>query len=472
MNLSFLFLVPLLVAVLHLLKLSCFHRKLLNLANFIFLMLCLFELKGTEGSLLLVGNWPHNAGIAWMLDSSNFVFLLGTLIVYLPVSLLISNENNKLQSLFHFLLASAIGSFLTADLFNLFVMFEILLTTTYAILFHPKDLKSGSSFIWINVIASSLFLFAIIYTYFSFGSVNMGDIASRSQEIGERQQDFIFWSLSAIFLIKGGLIPFVFWLPRTYPSIDSRVLAFIAAVLTKVGVYAFLKFGGLIFPESLERNRQLLMALALATILFGFLLAYNQRQLKPNFAYFGLSHIGFLFLVIIGSQSSLSRGFHLYLLQDMILIGLMFLFLAKNENRFPEKCSKLQLLIFFILIFSAAGFPPFPGFWAKLQILYSFADEPLFFFAVLGSSFLFVIWAMKTWTLLEVSKEPSSWRQDLGTSVCYGMLVFLSLLILPATGGKALQSSDDSAFDQDHFLIRLFEKSNQTKEKARTEEDQ
>lgn len=179
---AFLFFTPLLAAVISLVRWSPQQRRLWSLVCFLTLSLVwlsLYFARWEYPLVLSLGGWPHFAGISWVLDELGLVFCLSTILLYLPAAWALIEESREKNALFHFLVASLFGAFLTNDLFNLFVMFEILLLSSYALFFKIEKIRQARIFIWTNVIASSIFLFAIAFLYRSIGTVNFTDIAIR-----------------------------------------------------------------------------------------------------------------------------------------------------------------------------------------------------------------------------------------------------------------------------------------------------
>src|SRR5205085_1616211 len=144
------------------------------------------------------------------------------------------------------------GSFLTGDLFNLFVAFEMMLTASYVLITlggRADQVRSGMTYVVIGLIASILFLAALAFVYSATGTVNMADLSVRMQEVSPELRSAFSVLLLVVFGIKAGLFPLFFWLPDSYPTAPSPVTAIFAGLLTKVGIYAIIRTQTLLFPS-------------------------------------------------------------------------------------------------------------------------------------------------------------------------------------------------------------------------------
>jgi multicomponent K+:H+ antiporter subunit D len=202
-----------------------------------------------------IGAWPAPFGIVLVVDRFTAMMLALTALVGLA-ALIYSLANwdrvaPGFHSMFQFLLMGLNGAFLTGDLFNLFVFFEVLLASSYGLLLHgsgPSRVKSGLHYIAVNLTASFLFLIGVAMIYGMAGTLNMADLAVRIEQLDPDDRS-LFEAGAAIlgvaFLVKAGIWPLNFWLPTAY-SVASPPVAAVFALLTKVGVYAVVRVGTLL----------------------------------------------------------------------------------------------------------------------------------------------------------------------------------------------------------------------------------
>jgi multicomponent K+:H+ antiporter subunit D len=231
----------------------------------------------------LLGNWPTPYGIVLVLDRLAATMLLLTALLSVPAQVAATagwdRRGRHFHALFQLLLMGLNGAFLTGDLFNLFVFFEVLLAASYGLLLHGSGesrVRSGLHYVAINLTASMLFLLGVSLIYGATGTLNMADMALRIRALDPRPM-LIFHAGAALlgvaFLVKAAMWPFGFWLSPAYSSAAAPVGA-VFAVMTKVGVYAVLRLGMLLFSAgaatgpSLGFGAGFLVAGGLATIGF------------------------------------------------------------------------------------------------------------------------------------------------------------------------------------------------------------
>ena len=211
---------------------------------------------GTEVGLYLLGNWPSPFAIVLVLDRLSALMLLLTAVLALPALVFASagwdRRGQHFHSLFQFLLMGLNGAFLTGDLFNLFVFFEVLLAASYGLMLHgsgPLRVRAGLHYIAINLAASLLFLIGVSLIYGVTGTLNMADLAVKAAAVPEADRALLRAGAAALgiaFLVKAAMWPLCFWLPITYMAAAPPVAA-VFAIMSKVGVYAVLRVASLAF---------------------------------------------------------------------------------------------------------------------------------------------------------------------------------------------------------------------------------
>lgn len=385
---------PLLLAVFQFLGLSKSIYRAVNLGAGVLLTTLAFYL---EENTILVGAWPYTAGIEWSLDSFSRVFCLAAGLVYLPSAWLIAEQAPVKRALFHFMMASVFGSFLTFDLFNLFVMFEILLLSMYSLFAKASKLRWANSFLWVNLLSSVLYLLATASLYKHVGAVNMLNVGERSILLASEQQNWLFWLFSIVFLTKAGIGPFCIWLSRAYESLPSAFLVAVAALSTKVGLYAMGRLGLYVFPNAFATNFTSLYLLGLLSFAIPFILSISQRSLKKSLVYFALSHMGVLWMAMLANSTPAWAAFSFYLLQDVVLIAALFYFAQVVRSQIDWRSNRWNLACLCLLLFAFSGLPPFPGFFAKFDLLVALADQPLLFLSVLVMAMANLYFLLLTW---------------------------------------------------------------------------
>jgi len=296
-------------------------------------------------AIYLLGNWPPPFAINLVLDRLSAMMLVLTALLALPSLVFSLGRWHKagvhFHTLFLLLLMGLNGAFLTGDLFNLFVFFEIMLTASYGLVLHGSGLlrvKAGLHYIAINLVASLLFLIGVALIYGVTGTLNMADLALRIPQISEANR-VILESGAAIlgvaFLIKAGMWPLNFWLPATYAAAPAPSAA-IFAIMSKVGIYVLLRLSLLFFgntpgfPESM--SSQILFYGGLATIVFGTA-GVLASQTLGRFAGFSVLISSGTLLASLGLvQNGVTAGALFYLVSSTLAISALFMLIELVER--------------------------------------------------------------------------------------------------------------------------------------------
>ncbi|MFP5506253.1 MAG: monovalent cation/H+ antiporter subunit D [Gammaproteobacteria bacterium] len=365
-----------------------------------------------------LGDWPAPFGIVLVLDRLAALMLALTAALALPALLYASRGSDQRGTNFHALfqlqLLGLNGAFLTGDLFNLFVFFEILLIASYALLLHgqgPARARSGLHYVVLNLIGSSLFLFAVGTLYGVTGTLNMADLAARVAQAGAAEVPLVRAGallLLVVFALKAALLPLYFWLPRAYAAAPAPVAA-LFAIMTKVGVYSILRVYTLIFGAEAGLLADValpwLWPLALATLALGAIGALAAPDLRTLIAYLVVISVGTLLAAFaFGTPETLAAALY-YLPHTTLVTGGMFLLAGvirrqrgAQADRFDPSgpVSEPALLgpLFFVGAVAAAGMPPLSGFIGKALLLSSIPPgEPAAWLwgIVLGGSLIVLI---------------------------------------------------------------------------------
>ncbi|WP_375171457.1 monovalent cation/H+ antiporter subunit D [Marinobacter sp.] len=350
--------------------------------------------------LYAFGNWQPPFGIVLVLDRLAALMLVLTAVLALFCHLFAiggtDEGNRQFHSLFLFQLLGLNIAFLTGDLFNLFVAFEVLLIASYGLLMHGGGRARtvpGLHYVVLNLVGSAVFLIAVGMIYSVTGTLNMADLAQKIPTVTGENLSIVKaggMMLLVVFALKAALIPLCFWLPKAYARATAPVAA-LFAVMTKVGVYAILRVFMLIFGNDAGTLANLgmdwLFPLALITLTMGVIGALGADNLKTLVAWQVIISVGTLLAPIaLGSTAGISAALF-YLLSSTWTVGGLFLvadMVAQQRGSAKDKIvtaprmrNRTFLSVLFLLgAVAAAGLPPLSGFFAKLLILQSAMAGP------------------------------------------------------------------------------------------------
>ncbi|SCX22716.1 multisubunit potassium/proton antiporter, PhaD subunit [Nitrosomonas eutropha] len=303
------------------------------------------EASGGKIAVYLLGNWPPPFAINLVLDRLSAMMLALTATLALPTLIFSMGRWHKagvhFHTLFLLLLMGLNGAFLTGDLFNLFVFFEVMLAASYGLVLHGSGLlrvKAGLHYIAINLVASLLFLIGVALIYGVTGTLNMADLAIRIPQINETNQTMLESGaaiLSVAFLIKAGMWPLSFWLPETY-AVAPAPSAAIFAIMSKVGIYVLLRLALLFFGSdpgfSEGPGAQILLYGGLATIGFGTV-GVLASQTLGRFAGFSVLISSGTLLASMGLvQAEVTAGALFYLVSSTLAISALFMLIELVER--------------------------------------------------------------------------------------------------------------------------------------------
>jgi len=340
--------------------------------------------------VLHLGNWPDQLGIVMVADRMSALMLLVSGIVAWVVLLFSMGQDLQERrretpiSIFHptFLVLSAgvSNAFLTGDLFNLFVSFEMLLFASYVLLTlggTGDRIRAGITYVVVSMISSMIFLVTIACVYAATGTVMLAELAVRLRDLAPEVQTVLHLLLLVVFGIKAAVFPMSAWLPDSYPTAPAPVTAVFAGLLTKVGVYAIIRTETVLFPDSHLGTP--LMVVALFTMVVGILGAVAQSEIKRMLSFTLVSHIGYMiFGIALGSQAGLA-GAIFYTAHHITIQSALFLVVGLIERRGGSTSlnqlgglaamSPILGVLFFVPAMNLAGIPPLSGFIGKLALL-------------------------------------------------------------------------------------------------------
>ncbi len=371
-----------------------------------------------EYQVYAFGNWVAPFGIVLVLDRLSALMVLLTTVLALFAVIYafngIDQKGRHFHVLFHMQLMGLNGAFLTGDLFNLFVCFEILLIASYGLLLHgggPLRSRAGLHYVILNLAGSALFLIAVGVIYGMLGTLNMADLAVKTAMATPEQQRLVHISallLMVVFGLKAALLPLYFWLPGAYAAASAPVAA-LFAIMTKVGVYSIMRVFLLVFGVEAGALANLaepwLLPLGLITLALGAFGVLAARCLRNQVAYLVVVSVGTLIAAVgLMTVESVSAALY-YLVHSTLITGALFLLAdaiaeqrgaVGSELRPAALVSQPVLLasLFFIAAIAVVGLPPLSGFIGKLLLLTSASgtEVMVWFWAVLlVASFLALI---------------------------------------------------------------------------------
>ena len=427
----------LMAAVMIFLRSSPSLQKALNvLVTFCMLVLSvvLLEQVWTNGIIVYeVGEWGKY-GIVLVADLLSAGMVLLTLFVSF-LSLVYSLEyieerslSSSYHSLFNLLMAGLTGSFLTGDIFNLFVFFEILLLSSCALVVANEKggvtkssdkMEATFKYLVLSMIGSIVMLIAIASLYATVGTVNMADISVKVSAMSAAGTlPWHIYPIALLFIVvfgnKAALFPLHYWLPDVHPTAPSPISAMLSGVLIKVGVYGMLRVFFLMFTDTLPMFQQIIIPLSLATIIIGAVSAVGQTDVKRLLAYSSVGQIGYVFLGLgMGSVYTVAAAL-VYLVGHAFAKGMLFLtsggIIHHAHTRDMDKMggmihsSPLMGTMFLIGSMSIAGFPPMCGFIGKFLLFDAGINEGYYIpiaiallFAVFTMFYMFRAWMKMFW---------------------------------------------------------------------------
>ncbi len=341
-----------------------------------------------------LGNWPAPFGIVLVLDRLAAMMVLLTSMLALAALgyssvMRVDEQGSHFHVLFQLQLFGLNGAFLTGDVFNLFVFFEVLLLASYGLLLHgsgAERTRAGLHYVVINLIGSTLFLFAVGALYGAVGTLNIADMAQKVAAAPAERSGLIAAAgllLLAVFALKAAMFPLYLWLPQAYANTSAPVAAFFA-IMTKVGVYAIIRVHGTVFGEQAGVLAWLHMPWVLAgglvTLVLAALGVLAARNLREQVAYLVLASVATLLVAVgLNRAEALAAGLY-YLLHSTLLAGAFFLLadlIRRSRGVASDRFGVVARMHggrwlgigFFFAAVALAGLPPMSGFIGKIMIL-------------------------------------------------------------------------------------------------------
>ena len=433
--------------------------------------------------VLQVGSWAAPFGITLVADlfSAILIVLTGVLsvaiVVYSTGSIDAGRERYAYYPLTMVLLAGVAGTFLTGDLFNLYVWFEVLLIASFVLLAlggERAQLEGALKYVALNLVASAVLLVTIGVVYGLTGTVNLADLSGRMAEVDPGLVAAIAAMLLIAFGIKAALVPLFFWLPASYHTPPVAVSALFSGLLTKVGIYALVRVFTLLFAEQAADFQPLLLTVAGLTMVIGVLGAVAQHEMRRLLSFHIISQIGYLVMGLALFTVSAMAGLIFFLVHVALAKSTLFLVagtvrqltgsfeLSRTGGLWVLKPGVAVLIG--IAAMSLAGIPPFSGFLAKLALIEAGLeiDHLLIVLVALAVSLLTLysmlkIWNAAFWKPLPTDLEPFADgpaavtpERVAGTRLALTMVAPIVLLVacsvaLTVAAGPAFEVADAAA---------------------------
>lgn len=348
----------------------------------------------SDGAVLVtvLGNWPAPYGIALVADRLSATMVAITTAVAFPALLASMSGTDTAGRHFHpffqMQVAGLNGAFLTGDLFNLFVFFEVLLVASYALLAHgggAARVRAGMHYVVLNLAASLVFLFGLALLYGTLGTLNLADIAGRLAAVPEAEAAPVRAALAliaAVFVFKAALLPLGFWLPHAYASASAPVAA-LFAVLTKVGIYALLRLSTVALegaPAAAALLGPWLMPVAIGTVVVATLGVLVARSLGTMVAHLLLLSTGMLAVGVAEGGVTMLAATLYYLPHTTLVSAGLFLLVGRIAASRGEAADRIIRgphlahagwlgAAYLALAVAVTGLPPLSGFLGKIMYL-------------------------------------------------------------------------------------------------------
>ena len=342
-----------------------------------------------------MGGWPAPFGITLVADLLSAVMVVITAITGLAVAIYaiaeIPAEPERLgyHALFQVLIAGVCGAFLTGDLFNLYVWFEVMLIASFGLLVlggTPEQIDGGIKYVTLNLVSTVLFLAGTGLLYGMTGTLNLADLSIAVEGVeNQGLLTVVAMMFMVAFGVKAAVFPLFFWLPASYHTPSVSVSAVFAGLLTKVGVYALIRMFTLVFDHDVEWTHTILLWVAGFTMITGVLGAAAQDDFRRILSFHIVSQIGYMILGLALYTPLALAGAVFYLVHHIIVKANLFLVagVARRVAGSTElgrigglyAFAPLLGVLFLIPAFSLAGFPPLSGFWAKYVVILAAMED-------------------------------------------------------------------------------------------------
>ena len=413
-------------------------QKIISIiGNTIAFVLCirLFDLTLTHKNVLLqMGGWDAPFGISFISDTFSAIMVLLTAIVGWAVGIYSTSAVNVSRIkygyffTFHFLIMGLLGAFLTGDIFNLYVWFEVVIISSFILLTvggKKMQMEGAIKYVTMNMLASIIFLTAIAILYGITGTLNIADISMKIAQVENTGLVSVTALLFFVgFGIKSAVFPLYFWLPSSYHTPPSAIAAIFGGLLTKMGVYALFRVFTVIFTPD-DFTIALMATLAGLTMITGALGTINKRNIRRVASYLIVCHIGYL-IAGLGLYTEIAfTAAIFYLIHDVIVKSNLFMIIGViykardtvDMFRLGGMLKDYPVFSFIaaIVFFSLIGIPPLSGFWPKIYLFQeSFVQENYYLLACLiFASFITLFVLARMWSEIFWKDSPKPLTEEI-----------------------------------------------------------
>lgn len=409
----------------------------------------------TEGPVTMtMGRWLPPFGIAFTVDLLGAILTLVAGIAALAGGIYGAgdvNDSGRRYGFYPFLflmMAGVSGAFLTGDIFNLYVWFEVLLIASFGLLILGSErgqIDGATKYAFLNLVATTLFLIATGYLYGIFGTLNMADIATKAPDMSDKAPLITLVCLFILaFGMKAAAFPVNFWLPASYHTPRVVVSALFAGLLTKVGVYALMRIVLLLFPAERDVLAMMIALIAAATMLLGAIGALAQTDFRRLLGYLVISGIGIMFAGIALASTGGISGTVFYAVHSMVVMTALYLAsglaarvgggfsIALTSGIYRSHVALAAITL--VLFFAVSGLPPFSGFWPKVVLVKASLDVGAWWLAtaILLTGFLTTIAVGRVWLLTYWRNAPSDESEVAAPAPISVFVDYLPLTMLTA----------------------------------------
>lgn len=368
-------------------------QKLVSIAGaFTYLVCSVFLAKSALNDgiqVMHIGNWPAPFGISFVVDIFSSIMIFATGVTGFVISLFVYHNLDEqrhrfgFNALLHFLLMGVSGAFITGDIFNMYVWFEVLLISSFVLIAlggERPQIEGAVKYVTINLMSSTFFLIGIAILYSNLGTLNLADLAV---EVSQKGQNHLIVAASLLLMIafgiKAGVFPLYFWLPASYHTPPAAVTALFAGLLTKVGVYSLIRTFTLVFADRWELTHTIFAIIAGCTMFFGVIGAAVQYNFRRLLSFHIISQIGYMIMGLALFTKLALAGAVFFLFHNIIVKMNLFLmsgFINHYRKTFDLKklgglfkTQPFLSVLFMLSAFALAGIPPLSGFWAKFLLI-------------------------------------------------------------------------------------------------------
>jgi len=408
-------------------------------------------LRARGVAVMCLGNWPAPYGIVLAADLFSGIMLslsavVGVVVLIYAMAWLSScREEPFFYPLYLVLFMGIHGAFLTGDIFNLYVFFEVMLVASFGLMVlggERAQIEGAIKYVVISQVSSALFLVGAGLLYGVAGTLNMADLAEKLAGPQAAPYSAVAARLFLVaFGVKSAVFPLFFWLPASYPAAKTPIAAVFGGLLTKVGLYALYRTYTLLLPAQWQAERSVLLAAAALTMAAGALGALAQRNLKRLLAFEVISQVGFVLIGLgLGTQAALAAGIYFFI-HIVLAKTAIFLIagLAERETGTVDLAAMGGLLrhrpglaaLYLGVALSVAGVPPLSGFVAKYGMIAASlqARQYALVGVALAVSLLTLYVLMRVWAEAFMKGAPAAvtpaGRLGLGLVVSASGLAFL-----------------------------------------------